>query len=331
MQGYDDKLVGEASWLEEEYELTLQVKQLTLESKRVMTVLLTSPDGRRLPPWKPGAHIDVHLGSSLVRQYSLCGDPQDLRHYRIGVLLEDVSLGGSTFVHQQLRPGDRVHVTGPRNRFELEAAPGYLFIAGGIGITPLLGMIRVCQAENRDWRLLYAGRERVAMPFTAELTSYGEAVEIHAADQGNRLDLTKVLDALQPGTEVYACGPETMLQELEAICVEKALGVLHAERFKAKRREDTLETDRPFEVVCQQSSVTITVPPTRSILEELERAGVEVSSSCREGICGTCEVTVLQGLPDHRDSLLSPEEQEGGTSMMVCVSRALSEQLLLDI
>jgi len=331
MQLSGETLVGEGSWLEREYELTLQVKQLTLESRRVMTILLTSPDGRQLPSWKPGAHIDVHLGSSLVRQYSLCGDPLDLSHYRIGVLLEDVSLGGSTFVHQHLRPGDRVHVTGPRNRFALEAAQSYLFIAGGIGITPLLAMIRACQAANHDWRLLYAGRERAAMPFTAELTSYGERVEFHAADQGGRLDLAKVVDALQPGTEVYACGPETMLEELEEICHAQAAGVLHIERFKAKRREDTSETDRPFDVVLQQSGVTVTVPPSCSILAELERAGIEVPSSCREGICGTCEVTVLEGVPDHRDSLLSPEEQEAGTSMMVCVSRALSERLVLDI
>lgn len=330
MRLYDDKMLTEVDWLAEENDLTLRVKQLTWENDRVLSVTLTSADGFLLPPWEPGAHIDVHLSSSLVRQYSLCGDPDDLSHYRIGVLREDVSLGGSSFVHGRLRPGEKLSVTGPRNRFRLVPASKYLFVAGGIGITPLLAMIRTCQAREADWRLVYAGHRRAGMAFISELASYGDRVEIHPADEGGRVDLEKLIASVGPDTEVYACGPEEMLGAIEESCTTHNPQMLHLERFKAKTRPDTTGSDASIEVVCQRSGLTLSVPPTSSILEEMERAGLDTPSSCREGICGTCETPVLEGVPDHRDSLLTPDEQEAGDIMMVCVSRARSERLVLD-
>ncbi len=325
-----DALEQESRWLDGENEFAVRVVQLTLESDCIVSMLLASPSGHSLPAWTPGAHVDLHLGNSLVRQYSLCGDPNDLTSYRLAVLREDRGRGGSSFVHDRLRIGQELRITGPRNNFGIEPAAAYVFIAGGIGITPILPMIRWAEAASVPWRLLYTGSARSRMAFLAEVDRWAENVHLHPADEGVRLDLSKVVMELDADEHLYACGPAPMLEDLEGLCAQWCPGRLHIERFMPKRREDTSATDGTLEVECRASNVSLTVPGSCSILEAMEEAGIDWPSSCREGICGTCEVAVLEGTPDHRDSLLSPDEQESGETLMVCVSRAKTERLVID-
>ena len=329
MESFSDRVLVQADWLAEGNELTLLVHQITWESDGVLSVRLRGLNGQQLPAWQPGAHIDVHLSGSLVRQYSLCSDPGDLSHYRIGVRREEISSGGSSFVHERLRPGQTVRVVGPRNKFTVRSAERYAFVAGGIGITPILAMVRQCEERQSDWELFYAGRTHKSMAFLSELERYGDKVHLFAADTGSRINLVELVAALPDETEVYACGPENLLNELEVVC--GAPHVLHLERFKAKARPVTEGGDSPIEVSCAKSGITVEVAPDVSILEALEEAGLNVASSCREGICGTCELRVLEGVPDHRDFILSPAEQKSNEVMMVCVSRAVSPNLVLDV
>ncbi|HEY0484788.1 MAG TPA: PDR/VanB family oxidoreductase [Mycobacteriales bacterium] len=313
---------------EVEPELELLVRAVRWESDGVVSVLLEDPAGGELPSWEAGAHVDVVL-PALVRQYSLCGDPADRHRYRIGVLREPASRGGSRYVHESLRPGQRVQVRGPRNRFALEPAERYLFVAGGIGITPLLPMIARAEAAGADWLLAYGGRSRSTLAFLGELARYGDRVRVVPEDEEGLLDLPRLLGDLPAGTAVYSCGPEGLLAAIEGCAGDWEPGTLHLERFKAK--EFVPEgADQPFELVCESSGVTVTVPADQTAIDALEAVDVFIPSACREGICGTCEVKVLDGTPDHRDSLLSPEERESGQTMMLCVSRALGGRLVVD-
>jgi ferredoxin-NADP reductase len=312
--------------------LQLLVKQMTWESEGVLSLVLVDPDGKPLPSWSPGAHIDLALRDSLVRQYSLCGDPADPGYYRVAVLREEAALGGSKFVHEALRPGHQVQVRGPRNHFALLPAKRYIFIAGGIGITPILPMIREVQASGTDWRLYYGGRHRDSMAFTDELAAYDERVTLVPENEQGRLDLHAILPVPEDEALVYCCGPEPLLNAVEERCSGWPEGRLQTERFKAKPRGATSDRpEQPIELVCQRSATSVAVEPGCSLLEALETAGIDVPSSCRDGICGTCETRVLDGVPDHRDSLLSAAEQQAGTTMMVCVSRAKTDRLVLDL
>ena len=241
--------------------------------------------------------------------------------------------GGSRAVHETLRPGDVVDVVGPRNNFALVDAQRYVFIAGGIGITPLLPMIETVAATGADWTLLYGGRTRASMAFARELeAAHSGSVQVRPQDEFGLLDLASVLDQPRPDTAVYCCGPEPLLVAVEAACAGWPKGTLHLERFAAKAVEPVdpgAESD--FEVVLAGEGRSITVPAGKSILEALEDNGVNPISSCREGICGTCETKVLEGLPDHRDSLLSEDEREANETMMICVGRALSDRIVLDL
>jgi ferredoxin-NADP reductase len=295
----------------------------------VVVLTLADPAGAQLPAWTPGAHIDLLL-ADLVRQYSLCGTPGDQHTYRIAVLLDPDGRGGSRRVHETLREGDQVAVRGPRNHFPLHSVPRYLFIAGGIGITPILPMVAAAAEAGADWRLYYGGRSRVSMAFRDELERYGERVTLWPQDTDGLLPLDEILHGPQDGTLVYCCGPEGLLTAAEQRCATWPPGSLHTERFAAKPQ--AAEThEQPFEVVCQRSGLTVTVPPGQSIIDALDENGVSVLSSCLEGVCGTCETRVLEGIPEHRDSLLSEEEQEANEYMMICVGRSKSERLVLDL
>ncbi len=299
----------------------------------VVGLTLADPDGRELPPWSPGAHLDLVLTDTVVRQYSLCSDPADRRNWKIGVLLQPESRGGSTHVHRELHRGSVVRARGPRNLFPLLPAEHYQFIAGGIGITPIIAMIQAVDARGADWQLLYGGRRRSSMAFLDHLTSYGDKVTVWPEDECGLLDLDAVLGIPRSGTLVYSCGPEKMLTAVEAACAGWPPGSLHTERFTADPNA-TPATDAdsdPFEVVCQRSGITVGIGPGDSILEVLRARGVNVLSSCMSGICGTCETPVLEGQPDHRDSVLDDEDKAAGDCMMICVSRSLSPQLVLDI
>ena len=297
----------------------------------VISLTLADPGGARLPAWTPGAHIDLLLGDA-VRQYSLCGPPGDQHTWRIAVLLDPGGRGGSVSVHETLKVGDQVAVRGPRNHFPLHAAPRYVFIAGGIGITPIMPMIAVATEAGSDWRLFYGGRSRTSMAFLDELASYGEQVTTWPDDERGLLPLDDILASPADNVLVYCCGPEALLAATEQRCAAWPAGALHLERFSAKPQpEPAAGQEVPFEVVCQRSGLTVTVPPGTSIIDALDEQGVSVLSSCLEGVCGTCETQVLEGVPDHRDSLLSEDEREANEYMMVCVSRSKSDRLVLDL
>jgi len=314
-----------------EERLELLVKQLTWEADGVLSLSLTHPDGKPLPEWAPGAHIDLTLKGSLVRQYSLCGDPADESRYRVAVLREQAALGGSEYVHEGLRPGHRLQVVGPRNNFRLLPAQRYVFIAGGIGITPILAMVRVAEADGADWELWYGGRRKESMAFRDELAEYGDRVHVVPEDEAGRLDLTTILPGPVDGTLVYCCGPEPLLAAVEERTADWPEGALQVERFKKKAVETGPDGDQRVTVECHRSGRTVDVPADCSLLDALEGAGVSVPNSCRDGICGSCETRVLEGTPDHRDSLLSAAEQAKGESMMVCVSRARTPRLVLEL
>ncbi|MDQ0797999.1 PDR/VanB family oxidoreductase [Streptomyces sp. B1I3] len=306
--------------------LHLIVRRMTWEAEGVLSVELARPDGKPLPAWTPGAHIDVHVGGQ-VRQYSLCGDPHDADVYRIGVLNEPASRGGSRHVHTRLRPGQPVTVSEPRNHFALEDAAGYVFVAGGIGITPLLAMAREAARRGAAWRMVYGGRSRASMAFTPELAALGGDVTLVPQDERGHIDLDTALADLPTGTLVYSCGPEPLLAAVEERCPQDRLRL---ERFSAPAVERTGD-DEAFEVEFRTSGVTLTVGAGTSVIDAAESAGLTVESSCREGICGSCETRVLDGTPDHRDFLLSEAERAAGTTMMICVSRCASGRLVLDL
>jgi ferredoxin-NADP reductase len=313
-----------------EPELGLVVASRAAVADGIITLDLRDPAGATLPGWSAGAHIDLLLGCGLTRQFSLCGDPADRARWRIAVLREPGGRGGSAYVHDVVAEGSLVRARGPRNHFRLEPADRYLFIAGGIGITPILPMLAAADTDGRPWALTYGGRTGASMAFRADLLArYPGRVRIRPQDQTGLLDLAGILDGLQPGTLVYCCGPPPLLDALADHCAGWPAGLLHVERFSP-----AAAGARPgpgFEIELAQAGLTLTVPPGQSILEVVEAAGVTVLSSCTEGTCGTCETAVLAGLPEHRDSVLSPAEQAAADTMMICVSRSLTPRLVLDI
>ncbi|MGC0336415.1 PDR/VanB family oxidoreductase [Streptomyces sp. SLBN-8D4] len=308
------------------YEAELVVDRRDPAADGVLALTLRHPLGEQLPEWEPGAHIDVVLGPGLERQYSLCGDPSDRTAWRIAVLREPAGRGGSAHVHEQLRQGGKVRVRGPRNHFALRPASRYRFIAGGIGITPILPMLAAAEAEGAEWTLLYGGRTRESMAFTEELSRYGDRVTVAPQDETGLLDLASVLDGVPEGTLVYCCGPGPLLDAVEKRC---PAGLLHVERFAPKEQPEGENTE--FEVELAQTGTTVTVAPDVSVLDAVRASGVEVLFSCTEGTCGTCETDVLDGTPDHRDSVLTDEEREAGETMMICVSRCRGKRLVLDL
>jgi ferredoxin-NADP reductase len=300
---------------------------LTVSSRRdvadgVVALELRDPSGRVLPEWQPGAHIDLLLPGDVTRQYSLCGDPADRTTWRIGVLREPDGRGGSALVHDTLTAGDTVRIRGPRNHFALEESPRYLFVAGGIGITPILPMLHAAAASGVDWRLLYGGRTAASMAFTGELPA--GPVELRPQDEHGLLDLDAAL-ADTEGTLVYCCGPAPLLDAVEARCPADRLRI---ERFAPKVHDGIAED---FEIELARSGLLLRVPADRSVLDVVEEAGVDVLSSCREGTCGTCETAVLDGTVDHRDSLLTADERAAHDTMFPCVSRAACSRLVLEL
>lgn len=312
-----------------EAELTLAVFGRREVAEGVIELALGPRPGAALPAWEPGAHVELELANGLVRHYSLCGDPADGGRWQIAVLQPDNSRGGSRAVHEDLQVGAEVAVRGPRNRFSLVDADHYEFMAGGIGITPLIPMIAEVHRRGSSWRLTYGGRTPASMAYAGELEAlYPGSVEVWPQDERGLLDLDLVLKDAGQGTAVYACGPDGLLTNLEQRA-ENADWTLHLERFVAVQVDD--RENRPVEVKLADSGMTILVPPDQTLLDAVEEAGVFAMSSCREGICGTCETRVLNGQPEHRDSYLTDDEREQGDVMMICVSRALSDKLTLEL
>ncbi|MFD0314517.1 PDR/VanB family oxidoreductase [Streptomyces flavalbus] len=280
-------------------------------------------EGHDLPRWEPGAHLELVLPSGLVRPYSLCGNPEDTSSYTVATRLVPDGRGGSREVHEQVREGMELEVRGPRNRFPLVAADAYVFVAGGIGITPLLPMLRALP-EGADWRLLYGGRSRASMPFLEEVEKLGAAagggrVTVVAEDEDGRPDLDAFLADVPAEAAVYCCGPEGLMA-----AVEERVPSVRTERFTPRAA-----SGGEFEVELRRSGRTLTVPADTSVLTAVRTELPETLSSCEQGWCGTCQQRVLEGEVDHRDELLTDGER--ADSMLICVSRARSDRLVLDM
>ncbi|MCH0565015.1 MULTISPECIES: PDR/VanB family oxidoreductase [unclassified Streptomyces] len=281
-------------------------------------------EGHDLPRWEPGAHLDLVLPSGLVRQYSLCGDPEDSSSYTVATRLVQDGRGGSREVHEQVRPGTDLQVRGPRNRFPLVQAPSYVFVAGGIGITPVLPMLRSLAERDAEWRLLYGGRTRASMPFLEEIEKLDAGrgrVTLVAGDESGRPDLAAWLGDLPEGAAVYCCGPEGLMA-----AVKERVPQVHLERFAPRAAAGG---DVAFEVELRRSGRVVTVPADSTVLDAVRAELPDTAYSCAQGFCGTCQQRVLEGEVDHRDELLTDAERDD--SMLICVSRARCDRLVLDM
>ncbi|MER5885183.1 PDR/VanB family oxidoreductase [Streptomyces sp. NPDC001941] len=302
--------------------------------RRVMVTERTSPaegvvqlrlEGADLPAWEPGAHLDLVLPSGLVRQYSLCGDPAESGTYTVATRLIEDGRGGSREVHEQLREGTELEVRGPRNRFPLVDSVSYVFVAGGIGITPVLPMLRAAEAAGADWKLLYCGRSRATMPYLDEVEKLGAdggRTTVAAEDEGGLPDLGFLASA-GAETAVYCCGPDGLMEAVAAALPEGR--VPHLERFAPTGTAG----GGAFALELRRSGRTVTVPADRTVLSVLREEVPHVSYSCEQGFCGTCQQRVVEGEVDHRDKLLTDSER--ADSMLVCVSRCRGERLVLDL
>ncbi len=316
--------------------LQVRVRATTYEALNILGFELVPLDpATALPPFSAGAHIDVHLPGGMTRSYSLLNDPQETHRYCIGVNLDAHSRGGSRYLHEQLRTGAVLSISAPRNLFEMdESAPFNVFIAGGIGITPMLSMIARSQALGTPWRLHYAARTRQHAGFLDLLARYqdqpGTDVQLNFDQEsgGRMLDLNAVIAALPEGAHVYACGPAPMLQAYEQATASLPPARVHREYFAAK---EAAATDGSYTVTLARSQRTLQIQPSQTLLDGLIAIGAEPTFSCQQGICGTCEVKVLEGTPDHRDMVLTEAEQAANDRMMVCCSGAKSARLVLDL
>ncbi|MFJ4346537.1 PDR/VanB family oxidoreductase [Pseudomonas sp. NPDC089401] len=312
--------------------LNLQITDLTAEAKGVMVIELRSTTGQALPPFKPGAHVELHLPGNIVRQYSLCNDARETHRYCLGVGLSPSSRGGSRHVHRSLKVGDTLKVSPPRNHFPLqEDAPQLVFFAGGIGITPVWSMIQWCEANGRPWHLFYLVRNRQRAAFLETLGGFGDRVTLHADDEaGGLFDIAAAIARQPANVHIYTCGPTPLMLAVEAAASGFPDGQVHFEWF-TPRQPTASGADKAFTVQLARSGRSLEVPADKSILEVLEANGLRVESSCREGTCASCEICVLEGIPEHRDSVLTAAERNNNDVMMICVSRSRSENLVLDL
>ncbi len=309
----------------------LMVTAMTIESAGVITLRLSDPEGRDLPAWKPGAHIDIHPDGGELRQYSLCGKVTDRKNYCISVLREEAGRGGSRFVHDSVRPGNVVKVSQPRNHFALKPAERYIFIAGGIGITPIIPMIAAARATGTPWTLLYGGRSRRSMAFLDQLQSYQGCTRVFPQDEVGHIPLAEYLGDPEEGMHVYCCGPEPLIAAVEQLCATYPAGMLQVERFTAAELTEANQAgSKAFKVLLKKTGKTVEIPQDMTIMEALEEEGMDVPFSCRAGTCGMCETAVLEGKVDHRDAILSQEERAANNTMLICCSRAISDELVLD-
>ncbi len=313
------------------------MQAIRLLAEGILGFEFAAPDGAALPPFTAGSHIDVHLPGGLIRQYSLHNDPRETHRYCIAVLHEPQGRGGSRAMHEQLRVGDRLSISAPRNHFALaEGARQHVFLAGGIGITPILAMVRAAQTRGQPFHLHYCTRAPERTAFLGELSGLVESgqVTLHhdGGDPRRGLDLPGLLREPATGTHVYACGPGGFLDAVERAAAHWPAASRHSERFgpaPAAAGSAAAQPEAPFEVRLAHSGLSVTVPPGRSVVDVLQDHGVEVETSCREGYCGTCMTRYLSGQPIHRDSVLDAEDRE--EFVMICCCRAGGEPLVLDL
>jgi ferredoxin-NADP reductase len=311
--------------------LPMRVTAMRWEAEGVIRVTLKPLDGGQPPAFTAGSHIDLHLPNQTIRQYSLLTDPANRSQYDVAVALDEKTRGGSRYVHEALRVGAVIDVGGPRNAFPVaEGADEVVMLAGGIGVTPFVSMMHRLNALGRRYTLYYATRSRARAGLLEELGVVGgDRVQLHFDDeQGRVFDIAEVI-ARHPSAHFYCCGPAPMIAAFEQAAAGLAPGTVHVERFAPAAAEPA--AGQSFVVELARSGREIDVPESVSLLQALRGAGVNVPSSCEDGICGTCEVRVLEGVPDHRDSILTAAERAANTSMMCCVSRAKTSKLVLDL
>ncbi len=310
---------------------TMVVERVDAVAADVVRLRLVAPDGGAVPRWSPGSHVDVECGNAdRSRQYSLCGDPDDPGALEIAVLREPDGRGGSTWMHG-VAVGDRLRVRGPRNHFRLdEAAPRLVFVAGGIGITPIMAMARRARALGRDYVLHYCGRSRRTMAFVDALADlHGDRLVVHASDEGLRADFDALLREPETDTRIHACGPTRLLDALASATAAWPPDALRVEHFVSTIGTLDPSREHAFDVELRDSGLVVPVPADRTVLQALRAANVDVQSDCEEGLCGSCEVRVLDGDVDHRDVVLTRAERAAGDRMMTCCSRATGERLVL--
>jgi tetrachlorobenzoquinone reductase len=291
-------------------------------------------DGAKLPAYKPGAHIDLHLPNGLTRQFSLVVPASDPDSYTVGVKRDENSRGGSRYIIDQMKVGDQIKISTPRNNFSLvENAEHAVLIAGGIGITPIWCMAQELAALGRSWKIYYACRSQADMAFLGELRKLdAKFVHLHFDDEvgGKVLDLTAAIAEAPASAHFYCCGPNPMLKAFEAAAASRPRSNIHVEYFKPK--DDAAAAPiGGFWVELARSGEEYFIPPGKKVLEVLFDAGVDVDYSCELGICGACETKVISGIPEHHDSVLSEEEQASNTKVMICCCGSKTERLVLDM
>jgi tetrachlorobenzoquinone reductase len=314
--------------------LTVQVTDVRAEAKDVVTIEMRPLPGAKLPRFEPGSHLEIRLPNGLVRHYSLTNDWRESDRYVVAVGRAADSRGGSAFVHSLIRCGSQLAISTPRNNFRLDPkATHFRFIAGGIGITPIMAMVRWCNANQRPWTLVYAARSRQRAAFYEELCALGPGqVSFHFDDErGGFLDAATALGSPDTGEKVYCCGPGALMEAVRAAASDLPPDTVRFEWFTPAEAPGSADGAGEFEVRLRRSGLAVKVPADKSILDVLEENGIEVPYSCREGLCGTCQTNVCEGDPDHRDYVLSDEERASGKLMQICVSRSKSPILVLDL
>lgn len=316
---------------------TLQalVYQVRYEAKDIHSVELRPVGGGAFPAFEAGSHIDLHLGNGQVRSYSLFNEAGETHRYCVGILKDAKSRGGSRWVHEQLRVGSTITISAPRNAFKLhEDAAHSVLVAGGIGITPILCMARRLKALGRSFEVMYFARSRQNAAFVAEVEALGAPVHWHFDDErGAPPDLKALLAARPAGanTHYYACGPAVMLDAFVAACEGLGYANAHIERFTAVEVKAASDARATYTVLLKKSGIEFVVEPDQTLLNTIRANGCEPVTSCEDGICGACETQVIEGIPDHRDSVLSKAEREANKTMMICVGGCKSERLVLDL
>jgi vanillate O-demethylase ferredoxin subunit len=316
-------------------ELTVQVLRKTLEAEGIAGFELARADGTPLPAFSAGSHIDVHLPGGLVRQYSLCNDGSDRTRYRIAVLRDAASRGGSAAMHEQVREGDTLTIGEPRNHFPLVHAVRTLLFAGGIGVTPLLCMARRLAMVGADFEMHYCTRSKPRTAFVEEIAASPFAAQVrHHFDDGppsQKMDLSRLIGRVGAQTHLYVCGPTGFMEHVVGVAKSYGwpAGQLHTEYFAAPPQDTS--SDRAFEVKIASSGKTYAVAADQTVTQALSMQGVEIFTSCEQGVCGTCVTRVLEGECDHRDMYFSDEERAKNDQFTPCCSRAKSSLLVLDL
>lgn len=310
-----------------------RIHSITYGADGVLLFELRSADSRTLPAFDPGAHVDLHLPNGLVRSYSIMNDCAERHRYVLGVKREPASRGASRWLHDEARVGMPIGVAGPSNHFALrESAANTVLIAGGIGITPLWSMAQRMQALQRPWQLHYRARRRACAPLLEELSApqLEPHVNVSFSDEDDvpRLDMARIVGSAAEGSHFYCCGPLAMIEAFQAAAAGIEAERIHFEYFAPK---EAAATEGGFTLKLATSGREMVVAPGTTILETLQACGVDVPSSCQQGVCGACEVGVLAGTPDHRDLVLSESEKQSGRTMMICCSGSLGPTLVLDL